>query len=502
MPPVWLIGMMGSGKSTVGKMLSEHRGVGHVDIDTLVENESGLTISELFDTRGESSFREKESAAVSSITSRDDVIVSTGGGVVLDPSNVAHMRATGVVVLLNASVPSLQARVGGGTDRPLLRGSGDRLKSMWDERAPIYEAAAHYVVDADQDAVDVVGVVAGCARFTVSDVSEVLIGPVFPRRLLPASEHREQAIVVAHAGSLPIARAAMARLESEVDAIALIEVPDREEAKTLEAMATLFETLAELNVGRHDTIVGVGGGTVTDAAGFAAATWLRGVESVSIPTTMLGAVDAAIGGKTGINVRGKNLVGAFWHARQISISLGILEALSEDAIRQGAAEALKAGFIADPMIVSLYASHGLEAPIADVVRRAVGVKASVVSEDFREHGLRAVLNFGHTIGHGIETHLGIPHGHAVAIGMVAAAAVSAKRFGFDPERVNEPIVSLGLPTSAPHADGSAVRELIGRDKKRTSEGLRMVLLRDIGEPVVEVVTNEEIDLGLAAIGVV
>ncbi len=503
MPPLWLIGMMGAGKSTAGRLLAVQRGVEHVDVDGLIESASGKSIAELFESEGEEAFRRREAAAVSSITARNDSIVSTGGGAVLDPANVAHMRSTGVVVLLNASVPSLERRVGSGHSRPLLAEevAGVQLEALWESRAADYEAAAHFAVDADQAVTDVVDVVAGCARFTISDDSFVVVGPVLPRQLLPPSDRREQAVVIAQPGSISVARAVMAQLEAEVDAIALIEVPDREEAKTLDVMGKMYETLAELNVGRHDTIVGVGGGTITDVAGFGAATWLRGIEWVSVPTTLLGAVDAAIGGKTGINVRGKNLVGAFWHAAQISISLGVLDALPTEAVREGAAEAIKAGFIADPTIVTLYDKHGLDAPSAEVVRRAVAVKAAVVSEDFREQGRRALLNFGHTIGHGIEIHLGMPHGHAVAVGMVAAAAVSAARYGFDAERVQAPLERLGLPTSAPTADATAVREFVSRDKKRTSDGLRMVLLRDIGDPVLEHVRDEEIDLGLAAVGV-
>jgi len=365
----------------------------------------------------------------------------------------------------------------------------------------MYQAAADYIVDANQALDDVVAIVRSFGRYHSAPESSVYVGATLPRRLLPPSLGREQAVVVAQPGSLGVARAVMARLESEVDALALIELDDREAAKTVASIETLYGSLASLNVGRHDTIVAVGGGAVTDVAGFAAATWLRGIEWVSVPTTMLGAVDASIGGKTGINVGGKNLVGAFWHASQVSISLGILDALDDDLRREGAAEAIKAGFLFDPTIVSLYRDHGLDAPSSEVVRRAVALKAAIVFGDFRESGQRALLNFGHTIGHGIETASGMPHGYAIAIGMIAAAEVSARRYDFDADLVRAPLAQLGLPLAAPALDPDDVMPFISRDKKRTANGLRMVLLREIGDPTVELVSDADVAAGLAAVGI-
>ncbi len=340
----------------------------------------------------------------------------------------------------------------------------------------------------------------GPVRVPVGDASEVLIGPDLPARLLPPSTQREQAVVVAQPGAMAVARRVMDGLAGTTFPT-LIEVPDREGAKTLETVGMLYRRLAELNLGRHDTIVGVGGGATTDVAGFAAATWLRGIESVLAPTTLLGAVDASIGGKTGLNVMGKNLVGAFWHPSRVVIGLDILGGLPEDLLREGVAEVIKAGFIADPRIVEILLAHGLSFPMAEVVRRAVTVKADVVAGDFRETGRRAILNFGHTIGHGIEVACRLPHGHAVSVGMVAAAAISARRYGLDESLVRRPLERLGLPTRAVGADRREVRRLISRDKKRTVAGLRMVLLRDMGDPVVESVEDRDIGVGLRAIGV-
>ena len=267
------------------------------------------------------------------------------------------MRRTGVVVWLDAPPSALAGRVG--HERPLLAGpeTASRLASILDRRRSLYEEATHFRVDADRPAPDVMADAARHARVPVGDSSEVLIGPGLPVRLLPASEHREKAVVIAQPGAMATARKVVERLVSEAHAH-LIEVPDREEAKTLETLGILYARLADLNVGRHDTIVGVGGGATTDLAGFAAATWLRGIESVLVPTTLLGAVDASIGGKTGINVLGKNLVGAFWHPSRVVISTDVLVSLPEELLREGSAEAVKAGFIADPRLVEIFMEHG------------------------------------------------------------------------------------------------------------------------------------------------
>ena len=504
MQDLWLVGMMGSGKTTVGEQVAGARGMRFVDVDALLERREGRTVEEIFRAGGEEAFRRMESAEIELLSKQatgiEARVIATGGGGILNARSVALMRGTGAVVWLDAPPASLGRRVG--HERPLLAGTDvvERLSKILDSRRPLYETAAHFRVDADRSAESVGAEVANYARVPVGDSSEVLIGPRLPLRLLPPSPHREQAVVIAQPGAMAVAHRVMDRLAAEA-VPTLIEVPDREGAKSLEVVGMLYRRLAELNLGRHDTIVGVGGGATTDVAGFAAATWLRGVECVLVPTTLLGAVDASIGGKTGINVMGKNLAGAFWHPSRVAISLDVLAALPEGLLREGSAEVIKAGFIADPRIVEILDTHGLSFPMAEVVRRAVTVKAEVVTGDFREAGRRAILNFGHTVGHGIEVVCGLPHGYAVSVGMVAAAAISADRYGFDENLVRHPLEGLGLPTRAAGAHREVVRRLVSRDKKRTAAGMRMVLLRGIGDPVVEHVDGDLVELGMDAIGV-
>jgi 3-dehydroquinate synthase len=334
-------------------------------------------------------------------------------------------------------------------------------------------------------------------------VSEIVIGRrVLAGPILPERASRRRVLVMTQPPAAATAQWVAERVGGEGFEAEVMEVPDRDGAKTLEVAASCYRRLNVMALTRQDTIVAVGGGAVTDLAGFVAATYLRGVEAVYVPTTLLGAVDAAVGGKTGLNLDGKNLVGVFRHPSRIVIDVEVLDTLPEDLLREGAAEALKAGLIADARIVELYEAHGLAAPLADIVDRAVAVKVAIVSADFRETGKRAWLNYGHTVGHGVELAVGLSHGHAVAVGMVAEAAVSARLLGFaEAERQRAAIAGLGLPVAVSGVDPDEVRRLMRLDKKRTNEGLRMTLLRSIGDPVVMQVDEDAVALALDAIGV-
>ncbi|MGH8927516.1 MAG: 3-dehydroquinate synthase [Acidimicrobiia bacterium] len=326
--------------------------------------------------------------------------------------------------------------------------------------------------------------------------SEILIGRGFPDPLLPVRQTRTATAILTQPGAVTVAE----RVQALVPKGLVRTLPDRDEAKAMGVAESTYGWLAENGIGRHDTVLGVGGGAVTDLAGFVAATWHRGVEAVLVPTTLLGAVDAAIGGKTGINLAGKNLVGAFHLPSRVVIDLEILERTPPDLRLEGLAEALKAGLIADADLVEVFVRGGAQAPLEDVVARAVAVKVNVVNSDYREDGLRAILNFGHTIGHGVEMATRLPHGMAVAVGMVAAGAVSARRYGFPADWLRGLIAGLGMPTEVPRVSRQEILGYVGRDKKRTDAGLRMVLLRKVGDPVLATVDDDDINSGLDAIG--
>jgi 3-dehydroquinate synthase len=335
----------------------------------------------------------------------------------------------------------------------------------------------------------------------VAGHTDVVIRAGLPREILPRREGRARVAILTQPAPTDIALDVARRLGDPGIAYEVIGLPDREEAKTLEVAASVYEALARFGLSRQDTVVGVGGGSVTDLAGYVAGTWLRGVEVVQVPTTLLGAIDASIGGKTGVNIGGKNLVGVFWHPTRVVIDVDRLSRLPGYLIREGMAEAYKAGLIGDASLADLISEEGLEAPLEPVVEKAIAVKAAIVDRDVYEQGDRAFLNFGHTIGHAIEFASSLSHGECVALGMVAAVRISEKLADFaHADAVTDSIAGMGLPI---HVDGlelARVLDLLGQDKKRDSEGLRMVLLRAIEEPYLTHVDQSDIELGLTAIG--
>ena len=336
---------------------------------------------------------------------------------------------------------------------------------------------------------------------TVAGRTEVIIGSGLPVDLLPERSDRQRVAILTQPGATKHALEIAQRLKDEGLGIEVVGLPDREEAKTLGVAETVYETLARVGLGRHDTVLAVGGGSVTDLAGFVAGTWLRGVEVVHVPTTLLGAIDASIGGKSGVNLAGKNLVGLFWHPSRVVVDISTLEALPMPLLREGLVEALKAGLVGDPGLFGLIEGSGTDSKLEEVVMRAVTVKARIVGEDERELGMRALLNLGHTIGHAIEFASPLSHGESVAIGLVAAARISEARLGFmESRRVVASIQGLGLPVEVDGLDRTRVLDLLRLDKKRDGEGVRMVLLMEIGQAVLRHVEGDDIDLGLSAVG--
>lgn len=278
--------------------------------------------------------------------------------------------------------------------------------------------------------------------------------------------------------------------------VAAIVVPDGEESKNLRTLDGLYHRFAALPLGRSDLVVALGGGVVGDLAGFAAATWNRGVPVVQVPTTLLAQVDAAIGGKTGVNLpEGKNLVGAFHQPALVVADTATLATLTPRDRRAGLGEAAKYGFIADPKLLELLeqqpdaAADGDPEVLTEVVRRGVAVKARIVAADERESGERALLNYGHTIGHAIETFSGYGtyrHGEAVALGMVAAARLG-ERLGVSEAGLADRTVALlqrlGLPTGGLHVNPADLWSLLERDKKAQG-GVRFILCRRPGDAIV------------------
>ena len=305
-------------------------------------------------------------------------------------------------------------------------------------------------------------------------------------------------VAVIHAKALADrARAAEAALTAEGLRVLRLEVPDGEAAKKARVAEYLWERLGSFRLGRDGLVVGLGGGATTDLAGFAAATWLRGVPVVQVPTTLLAMVDAAVGGKTGIDTpAGKNLVGAFHPPAAVIADLEMLSTLPAAELRAGLGEVIKCGLIADSVILDRVLADpadclAWDSPVlADLVARSVAVKAAVVGEDLTEAGLREVLNYGHTYAHAIEkvTDYSWRHGEAVAVGCVFAAEVAHRSGSLSRDALalhRQSLEAVGLPTRFPEGEGrwEELKEAMMSDKKVRGGRLRLVLLDDIARPV-------------------
>ena len=294
----------------------------------------------------------------------------------------------------------------------------------------------------------------------------------------------------------PLATTAEALSENLKDSgfeVLLAEVPAAEDAKRVEVAAFCWQIMGKSDFHRNDAVIGLGGGSTTDLAGFVAATWLRGVRSILIPTTLLGMVDAAIGGKTGINTtEGKNLVGAFYAPHSVVIDLDTLHSLPRNELLAGMAEVVKYGFIADPWILETLendpaATDPSSIVFEELIRRSIAIKEGVTGRDFTESGEREFLNYGHTLGHAIEhaERYKWRHGAAISIGMVFAAELSmlsGKLSEADVIKHRSVFESLGLPTTYRADRWPQLLDTMQKDKKSRAGSLRFVVLEKIGKP--------------------
>ncbi|WP_346623270.1 3-dehydroquinate synthase [Blastococcus montanus] len=315
--------------------------------------------------------------------------------------------------------------------------------------------------------------------------------------VIGAGAHAELGLVLAgtpkaavvHAPPLAAAAgAAVETLQSAGVAAEAVVVPDGEAAKTAQVAAGAWEEFGRLGLTRSDAVVGIGGGAVTDLAGFLAATWTRGVRVVQVPTSLLGMVDAAVGGKTGINTSaGKNLVGAFHPPAAVLADTDLLAGLPEAEFRSGMAEVVKCGFIADPRILELLEADPTgRRDTEELIERAVRVKAAAVGEDLHDTGVREFLNYGHTLGHAVERveDFGWRHGEAVAVGLVFAAELAGRAGLLTPAEVARHrtlVAAMGLPTRYA-GDWSRLQAVMRVDKKARGASLRFVVLDGLGNP--------------------
>ena len=450
---------MGAGKTTLGPELAARLGREFVSVDAHVEQQAGTTIAELFSERGEPAFRELEEEAASEILRRRvPAVVELGGGAVTSSATREVLATHGFTVHLEASADEAWSRVAG-SDRPLAR-DAQEFRSLYERRAPLYEDVA------DASARDADGVVLAAAGI---DVEEGAVGRLAE---LVVGDGPVELVIDTTVSSLhgDRVRAALGgRLAASH------EVPPGEASKTVAHAAQLWSAL---RLDRSGTVVAVGGGTALDLAGFVASTFLRGVAWVPVPTTLVAQVDAAIGGKTAVDLpEGKNLVGTFHWAARVIADPELLATLPEEERENGLAEVVKTGLLAGEPVWEL--------PTAEQVRRCAAFKAAVCLRDPHDRGVRAQLNLGHTFAHALEaaSDYGLPHGRAVALGLVAACRLSGL------ENEARLVEELLHPRPA-GVDREAAWAALARDKKVVDGRARLVLLDAPGAPRLGVEIDE------------
>ncbi|HVZ07855.1 3-dehydroquinate synthase [Rhodopila sp.] len=513
-----LVGLMGAGKTSIGRRLAARLGLPFRDADQEIELAAGCTIPELFSRYGEPAFRDGERRVIRRLLAGDPMVLAYGGGAFMDPQTREATRAEAVSVWLRCGLQTLVRRVASRDNRPLLAGRDheDTLRNLMDRRYPVY-AEADVIVDCgdehpDHTTAQVLNALMEwrpARRLHVvlpSTSYDVVIGENLLSRagaLLAPRLQQKRAVVVSdrtvadlHLPTL------LAGLEETAFTASSIIVRPGEATKTLDTYLDVVDQLLESRVERRTAVIALGGGVVGDLAGFAAATTLRGLPFVQIPTTLLSQVDSSVGGKTGVNTRrGKNLVGAFYQPRMVLADTGTLATLPPRELRAGYAEIAKAGLIGDAAFFAWCERHGpgvvagdREAQ-AEAIKRACAFKAAVVGDDEREekpNDGRALLNLGHTFGHALEAEYGydggLLHGEGVAIGLGLAFKLSA-RLGLcpqtDAERVIAHVSGVGLPADLSMLNRRfSASTLIGhmrRDKKMRDGALHFVLTRGIGQ---------------------
>jgi len=525
---VVLVGMMGAGKTSVGKRLAAKLGLPFVDADAEIEAGAQLTISEIFERFGELYFRDGERKVIARLLNGGPLVLATGGGAFMNATTRQNIAKYGVSIWLKPSFDILLARVRKKSNRPLLKTADPEqtLRRLLEERTPTYALADLTIesLDGSHDTVvdailrrldatlgkDVAPVQEARRKVEVplgSRAYSILIGPGV---LDEAGAEIARIAPGVHCAIVTDARVAplyLDRLSASLDQAGLrstpIVCPPGEATKGYAEFARVCDALIEARIERRDIVIALGGGVIGDLAGFCAASLRRGVRLVQLPTTLLAQVDSSVGGKTGINSRhGKNLVGAFHQPSLVLADTLCLDTLSEREFRAGYAEVVKYGLIGDRGFFEFLESNWRDAfaggpARAEAIAVSCAAKARVVAADETERGERALLNLGHTFGHALEKLTGydsarLVHGEGVAIGMVSAFRFSRDLglcSGQDATRAEAHLKAVGLPTRMRDIPGFGARTedvlaAMRQDKKVDRGRLTFILARGIGQSFV------------------
>jgi len=516
---LFIYGPPGCGKTTVGMLLAERMGWHFIDTDKIIENEAGMPIAEIFHQKGESDFRNREQTLLETLTKTTRTVVALGGGTLVDSENRALVEKCGPVVCLMCEPEVILQRMGDELNaRPLLAGTGplERLKALLSKRASLYASfplALDTTTLAPDDVVRKIQLLAGIFHVNAMGPGyDVLVNRGMLSRLAMELEERKLGppfVVISDTNVAPLYLDTIRQALAPAQADSIV-IPAGEAEKTLKTLETIYTDLYRFKMERRGTILALGGGVVTDMAGFTAATFLRGVSWVALSTSLLGMVDAAIGGKTAVDMpQGKNLIGSFYPPALVLADLDLLSTLPAQELKMGMSEAIKTAVVGDSKLLGrIEALEGRITPdgLDWIVRRAARVKIRVVEEDpFERRGPREALNFGHTLGHGIEAHSDyrIPHGEAVALGMIAESQL-AEKIGIAEtnlcERLTGLLTSFGLPVRH-NAPVENILEFVRTDKKRRGGRVKWALPVAAGKVRVGLdVADEDVRQALISIG--
>lgn len=495
-----LTGFMGTGKTTVGKILAEKLGRDFIDTDQLIEKRQGMSIPEIFSKMGETAFRRMESEIARELGQREKLVISTGGRFMLDPENVAALSQTGRVFCLVATPHEILSRLQKDTahPRPLLDvpNPGEQIIELLQQRKKGYQRFLKLTTD-DRHPSDITDnllqfIQKNPNHFAIDNPSqpyEFVVGNgILPfTRQLAGADGMLAVITDTVVGKL---------YARSCGADQVITIPENGQ-KTLGTVEKIYGQLIDAGFDRFGTIVALGGSIVGDIAGFVAATFMRGVNLVQCPTSLLAMADTSIGGKNSIDLpQGKNLIGCFKQPSVVIADIATLETLPMEEFRSGMAEVVKHGLLADSdLLEKIEKGHwahddtlNFSTPeLQTLVAGAIQVKITFVQKDPFDQGIRSHLNLGHTFAHAIEKVSGqqIRHGEAVAMGLAAAADLSARLGHCSPhlrERIDNILTRIGLPCRIPATLGAEqILESMSLDKKRLGQSLRLVLPEKTGK---------------------
>ncbi|MES2105863.1 MAG: bifunctional shikimate kinase/3-dehydroquinate synthase AroKB [Pseudomonadota bacterium] len=528
---------MGSGKTTVGRALAKKLNKRFIDSDHEIEARTGVSIPVIFEIEGEASFRQREADVIRDLTAQEGIVLATGGGAILNPQSRQYLHSRGTVVYLRAGINSILQRTRHDKNRPLLRTADPRkkLEDLAAQREPFYQEVAHLVIETGRPNVQhlVLSILGQLEQLAGGDNSSTFEQAIMPQTSLHslqvdlgdrsypisigASLYADPQLVSRHIKGERVAvvtntvvaplylDALLDMLRAAGKQVVPIVLPDGEEQKNWASLMLVFDALLAAKCDRKTTLIALGGGVIGDLTGYAAASYMRGIPFVQIPTTLLSQVDSSVGGKTGINhPLGKNMIGAFYQPQAVIADTSTLNTLPDRELSAGLAEVIKHGAIIDADFFAWIESNmeKLRAREADAlayaVLRSCQIKADVVRQDEREGGLRAILNFGHTFGHAIESGMGYGkwlHGEAVGCGMVMAADLSYRMGYIDyvsKVRLQNLVEAAGLPVTAPDLGEQRWLELMEVDKKNEGGQIKFILLKPLGAPTITSVPRDSL----------